>query len=275
MSLGGGKKFNLPEEFLFSKGFLVDDYSLMMSPSIAESESDMRDVFFGMMAANSAQSAIQDNLAKTLYLGPFRMPPERKYASRGASPKEVGSMGESTITMLANESVQSRSRPHIDQITKWLKTLGLGQSVDIGRIGSSDLFKVEVTLEDSKKFPLADLGYGVSQVLPVLTQCSFAPKGSTLLFEQPELHVHPKAARNLADVFIDTARNKDSHICLETHSPDLINGLFQKIKNGDIHCEDVAIYRVSRSEGETKFDTIEIDEHGDNDGTWRKELMPS
>ena len=67
----------------------------------------------------------------------------------------------------------------------------------------------------------ADLGYGFSQILPVLTQLSFAPEAATLLFEQPELHLHSLAVRPLAPVFIDAVKKKNLHVVVETHSPEL------------------------------------------------------
>src|SRR5437899_12149322 len=118
----------------------------------------------------------------------------------GAPPTEVGSQGEAAATLLANEAMQSQSRLHINQIARWMDLLGVGKRLDVSRIASSHLFDVNVTLPDGSAFPLADLGYGLSQVLPVLTQCSFAPEGSVLLFEQPELHLHSLAVRPLASV---------------------------------------------------------------------------
>src|SRR5206468_4135587 len=107
------------------------------------------------------------------------------------------------------------------RIARWLKRLGLAKKLDVSRIAQSDLFDVTLTLDDDESFPLADLGYGISQVLPVLTQCSFCPEGSTLLFEQPELHLHSLAIRPLANVFIETAQEKKTAIVAETHSPEL------------------------------------------------------
>ena len=78
--------------------------------------------------------------------------------------------------------------------------LGLAKKVEVFRIGNSDLFDVQVTLNDNATLPIADLGYGMSEILPVLVQCSFAPKGSTLLFEKPELHLHHLAAGKHATV---------------------------------------------------------------------------
>lgn len=142
------------------------------------------------------QNAIKSELSNTFYLGPFRQAPLRRYATRGSSPVEVGPMGESTITLLANEAVQSRTRAHFKQIASWLAALGLAKSLEVSRVARSDLFDITMTLDDGATFPIADLGYGLSQVLPVLTQCSFAPKHSTLLFEQPELHLHTVPQEN-------------------------------------------------------------------------------
>jgi len=215
-----------------------------------------------------AQETVKSELSKCLYLGPFRQGPLRRYASRGAGPTEVGAMGESTITMLANETIQSRTRPHLKQLAKWLKLLGLAESVDVSRIGRSDLFDVSMKLKDGESFPIADLGYGMSQILPVLTQCSFAPKGATLLFEQPEIHLHTIAARALSGVFIETAKSKSAHVVLETHSPELVKEFMVKQRAGEISPDDIIFYRVNRYDGESRITPLEFDEHLDIYDNW-------
>ena len=207
------QKVQLPIMDALGNSFLLDETSLLInSTESGLNSTKSRLKIFEYVSTQSAQSEILSALNKTLYLGPFRQPPARRYASRGAAPSEVGPMGESTITMLANESIQSNSRPHLTQIAKWLLHMKLAKGIDVNRIGSSDLFNVNLTLSDGEKFPQADLGYGLSQVLPVLKQCSFAPMGATLLFEQPELHVHTLASKGLAKVFVDTGKLKDDKV---------------------------------------------------------------
>jgi predicted ATPase len=205
------------------------------------------------------QTNLKEALTNTLYLGPFRQAPQRKYPTRGSSPAEVGAMGESTVTLLANETIQTQSRTHINQIAKWLKDLGLAKALTITRLARSDLFDISMTLQDGESFPIADLGYGLSQVLPVLTQCSFAKKGSTLLFEQPEIHLHTASARKLAGVFIDTAREKDARVVVETHSPELVKQVFAEIRSGRVPIQDVAVYKVVRNEGRSVVSPIAIE----------------
>jgi hypothetical protein len=217
---------------------------------------------------------IQTNLIKelgnTYYLGPFRQPPQRRYATRGSSPVEVGPMGESTITLLANETVQSQSRKHKDQIAEWLEHLNLAKGIDVSRVASSDLFDINITLKDNKIFSIADLGYGLSQVLPVLTQCSFAPQHSTLLFEQPEIHLHSLSARKLSKIFIDTVKEKKCHVLIETHSPELVKQFIQDTKDGHLKKSDIVIYRVSRNNGKSEVNQVEIDENFDVYENWEK-----
>ncbi len=220
----------------------------------------------------NAQSHLSHELSSTCYLGPFRESPRRKYETRGANPSEVGARGEAAITMLANESFQTTKRPHIRQIAGWLSKLGLAKRVSISRVGKSDLVDLQLSLNDGESFPIADLGYGLSQVMPVLTQCSFSAKGSTLLFEQPEIHLHSKSARDLAAVFIDTVNEKKVNILLETHSPELVKQFIQEQKAGSLAADDFILYKVTRENNETCLKQIEIDADNDFDvyDNWEK-----
>lgn len=216
------------------------------------------------------QKNISEELTKVLYLGPFRQQPLRVYPTRGATPREVGSMGEATVQLLANETIQSQTREHVRQVAHWLNKLGLGQNLRLKRSGSSDLFNVTLNLIDGKEMPLADLGYGVSQVLPVLTQCSFAPHDSTLLFEQPEIHLHSIASRALAGVFIETALDRRANILIETHSPEIIKEFQGRMRNKELSLDDFVVYRVAREDGATVLNKLDIDDDYDIYENWEK-----
>ena len=167
--------------------------------------------------------------------------------------------------------MQSQDRVHARQVNRWLAVLGLAKSVELSRVGTSDLFDVSMKLPDGTKLPIADLGYGLSQVLPVITQCSFAPKGSTLLFEQPELHLHENAARKLAHVFQETAAEKGARIVLETHSKELVYEVLALIKAGNLKTEDLAIYTVQRVDGASAYKRLAIEwdgKHLEVDDPW-------
>jgi len=154
--------------------------------------------------------------------------------------------------------------------------MGLGRRIQVTPVAKTDLFDVSVTLDDGAKLSIPDLGYGVSQVLPVLVQCSFAQKGSTLLFEQPELHLHERAAKQLASVFVDVVREKGVHILAETHSPDLFLELIRQVKAGRLSPNEIVLYDVSRREGHSEFRKVEIEKdasgHCEVDHPWTRGL---
>lgn len=249
-------------------GFLFDVESLFRRPGKDISS------YFPMI---NAQDGLARELRNVFYLGPFRESPRRRYSTRGSNPTEVGPMGESAITMLANESIQTQKRPHINQIANWLSQMELAKSLKISRVGSSDLVDIKLGLKDGGSFPIADLGYGLSQVLPVLTQCSFAQENSTLLFEQPELHLHSLSARELAGVFIETARIKKARILIETHSPELVKQFINEMRLKNVANEDVSIYRVSRRKEETELSELHIEDDEDFDifEDWEKGISHS
>lgn len=159
-----------------------------------------------------------------------------------------------------------KARTHIKEVSEWMAELGLAKKVEVSRVGNSDLFDVQVTLNDDATLPIADLGYGMSQILPVLVQCSFAAKGSTLLFEQPELHLHHLAAKNLATVLLKVAKKKNLRIIAETHSEDLFVQVLSELNAGNVKLSDVVAYEVSREDGKSKFKKINIQE---NDGEFK------
>jgi predicted ATPase len=234
-----------------------------------------KDDFQWMLTLDTMQFAIRDALNKCLYLGPFRQGPRRRYQTRGASPVEVGAAGEAAVTMLANEMVRFSNRPAADLVSKWISQLGLGTALSMRRFANTDLVDVSLNLSDGAELPLTDLGFGVSQVLPVLVQCAFAKEGSTLLFEQPELHLHQGAARKLGAIFCDVAKSRKLNLLLETHSPELCRAVMNEIREGRLTCDDVAFYAVTREDGSSCFKRVVMafdGQHLEVDHPWLNSL---
>jgi predicted ATPase len=95
-----------------------------------------------------------------------------------------------------------------------------------------------------------------------MTQCSFAPAKSTLLFEQPELHLHENAARRLASVFYETALQKECRVVIETHSKELVYELMQMIRAGKLKTDQIAIYSVKRLDGASRYKPVQLEWDG-------------
>ena len=109
------------------------------------------------------------------------------------------------------------------------------------------------------------MGIGVSQVLPVLVLCYYVPEGSTIILEQPELHLHPSVQAGLADVFIDVIKNRNVQILLESHSEHLLRRLQRRIAEEVFLPDDVALYFCELHEGESKLTPLNLDLFGEID----------
>ena len=109
---------------------------------------------------------------------------------------------------------------------------------------------------------LPDVGFGVSQILPVLVNCAILPEGSTLLLEQPEIHLHPFAQAALADVLIKTVQNRNLQIIVESHSEHLLRRIQRRIAREVIHPDSVALYFCHLENGSSAIEKLEVDAYG-------------
>ena len=89
---------------------------------------------------------------------------------------------------------------------------------------------------------IADVGFGVSQTLPVVVSLLAAEKGQMVYIEQPEIHLHPRAQVQLAEILAD-AVNQGVRVVVETHSSLLILSLQTLVAERVIDSKDVILYR--------------------------------
>ena len=105
---------------------------------------------------------------------------------------------------------------------------------------------------------LPDVGFGVSQILPILVLCYSATKGSTLVIEQPELHLHPAAQSELADVLIEVVKERRMQVLVESHSEHLLRRLQRRIAEDRFPSSEAALYFCQMENGESKATPLEI-----------------
>ena len=217
------------------------------------------------------------------YLGPLRDAPKPLYPlAPAADPHDVGLRGEHTASILElhkNKKIlyipSARFKdPVIDRRTAtrtleaavidWLQYLGVASSVrsrDQGKLGHE--LKVGLSNSDSTH-DLTHVGVGVSQVLPILVMCLLADTDSTLVFEQPELHLHPKVQTLLSDFFLSMALCNKQCI-VETHSEYFIDRLRFRIAAASPEKElnsQAKIYFVEKPSQTSSFREVVINEYG-------------
>ena len=110
---------------------------------------------------------------------------------------------------------------------------------------------------------LIDVGYGVSQVLPVLTEVLRPDAPSMMLFQQPEVHLHPSAQAALGSLFCSVAA-AGRQLIVETHSDYIIDRILLDIrdKRTDLKPEDVSILYFERGDRDVTIHSIRIDAEG-------------
>ena len=218
------------------------------------------------------REAFEDLFSRIHCLGPLREPPQHHYVWEGDYPKDVGLFGEKMIpTLLSNRTLR---RPIEEQILKWLQRLELIHSYNVPPVtneGKNYEFLVK-QYKDGPEVPLTDVGFGVSQVLPLLTQCYHVLENSILIFEQPEAHLHPKVQSDLADVLIDVVKNRNVQIILESHSEHLLLRLMRRIAEEDISADQTALYFCQINDGTSEIERLKVDKYG-NISNWPQDFF--
>ncbi|TDB91667.1 DUF3696 domain-containing protein, partial [Micromonospora fluostatini] len=123
---------------------------------------------------------------------------------------------------------------------------------------------------------LADAGTGLAQMLPILVQCALDElRGKPLraplqIIEEPEMHLHPAAHAELADLYLNTSRTTRTRFLIETHSETLLLRLRRRIAetDNDITADMVKVYVVEQQDGASTVRNVDIDELGNLDDSW-------
>ena len=221
------------------------------------------------------EKAFEALFAKIHYLGPIRFCPQSCYKWNGFySPRGVGKHGEEAISALlssgsGNYIAYEDEEIEEEQILLWLKQLGLIHSFRLLHdYDSMDTYDFLVRqYENGPEVRLPDVGFGVSQILPLLILCDTVPEGSILILEQPEAHLHPRIQSGLADVLMDAVKKRRLQMIIESHSEPLIHRLTRRIAEERLSVDDMALYFCQKHEGTSEIEELEVDDYG-NISNW-------
>ena len=267
--------FNTDYRFIRTLGRAWD----LPEPTKAYSFPDQAQTYFqNAQFLRNFETSYVEQMDKIVYLGPLREDPRRQYTWSGSNPSDVGTRGERTIEAIlaAGERGEKRNirwRQRLlsfqEIIGWWLKELGLINSFEVREVSDgSGLYRVYVKRNiDSSETLITDVGFGVSQILPVLTLLYYAPEGSTILIEQPEIHLHPAVQAGLADLFISVSRVRNIQLIVESHSEHLLNRLLRRVAEqsssyGEISKDHVGVYFATNSGGKSLLEPLKLNDSG-------------
>ncbi len=211
------------------------------------------------------------------YLGPLRTKTDRLYSWSGITPASVGYSGENTVAaILASHGrkisfgYKKVNKPLERIVAESLKCMGLIEEFMVKSISEQRQdYEVKLRTKGSKDWvDLPDVGFGISQVLPVLVQCFYAPQGSIIIMEQPEIHLHPSAQSALADVMIDVINSRENgkdrniQLIIETHSEHFLRRLQRRIAEDVIPQKKVSAYFANIARMPATLEPLKIDLFG-------------
>jgi predicted ATPase len=222
--------------------------------------------------------SLEQELRRIQYLGPLRIVPRRSYPWSGEVPDHVGWSGERAVEALLaaaerqiSAGYKKRTHPFQAVVAKWLEQMGLLESFRVRQI-AKDRKEYEVlvrTRSAGTDVTLPDVGFGVSQVLPVVVQCFYAQPHTTVLLEQPEIHLHPSVQMTLADLFIEAVQSREKgkdrsvQLIVESHSEHFLRRLQRRVAEGAIDPEQVALYFCDRGSDGASLKSLKVNLLGD------------
>lgn len=220
---------------------------------------------------------LEKMLRSIYYVGPLREYPSRLYLWSGEIPDHVGMRGDRAIEAILaagdrhfNWIAKQKTKPLATLVAERLRAMGLIHDFAVKPLGQNRK-EYEVLVKTRAKLPevkLTDVGFGVSQVLPVIVESFYVPKNSIVIFEQPEIHLHPRVQADLADLFVDAVRaregavNRNCQFIIESHSEHFLRRLQRRIAEEAIDSKDVALYFVDIGDDGATIAALGVDLFG-------------
>lgn len=218
--------------------------------------------------ALAATGAALEHLLQAFPNAIFASAPVRSNPSRVYTPIDQNRTPEGSHTpqrlFKIKESNEARWNRIKAGLEKFGRESGMFSAISVARYRSSGSspFHINVTRK-GKQSNIVDVGYGVSQALPILTDLIESTPRSSYLFQQPEVHLHPQAQAALGSFFVDHIKDKRrSFIVAETHSDYLIDRVRMAIRNSEIKPKEVSLLYFQTEGTSTKIHQLEIDPEG-------------
>lgn len=223
------------------------------------------------------EASLRNELSRVIHLPALRGNPKRTYPTTGAMNQFPGTFDVYAAGLIASWRTHKQTAT-LGQLQRDLEELGLTwkaearQLVDtqvelrVGRLpharpgGARDLVNI------------ADVGFGVSQTLPVIVALLAAKRGQLVYLEQPEIHLHPRSQVKFG-YLVKRAIDRGVRIVAETHSSLFIRSIQTLVAAGDISPSDVALHWFTRDpdSGVTQITTAALDEYG-TFGDWPEDF---
>lgn len=197
-----------------------------------------------------------------VWFAPIRTRPRRTYDGYGGpfSPE-----GEHTPYLLRKKLSGSRSDAFRKAIEAFGRESALFDTVLVNPLAEDAAAPFELLVELAFKCPLRinSVGYGVSQVLPLVAEMLARPKRAWFAIQQPEIHLHPKAQAALGDLVFQVAENDSKHFLIETHSDFTVDRFRMNFRRNSEHKTAAQVLFFLRTKAGNQISVIPIRQDGE------------
>ncbi len=211
-------------------------------------------------------------------IAPLRAKPRRTYDPIGPDDSPEGD--DIPMFMMKMHHLQSsRWQALHDDLVEFGAESGLFSDIKVKRHGKqiSDPFQLQVKVQSGPHVNMMDVGYGISQSLPILVKllasqeqkrsgASIESSPRTFLLQQPEVHLHPRGQAELASLFVKFAKKKRNRFVIETHSDFVIDRVRISVRQKKLKPEDVSIIYFEPTKNSVNLHNISVDEDGNLHG---------
>jgi predicted ATPase len=195
---------------------------------------------------------IENTISNIIHVPALRGNNKRFYPKPAIGKKFPGTF-ENYVASIINHWNNSPKKTKLKPLEKELISLNLTEKIKTKKIDDTSV-EIQITqypvgskIKTKKWVNIADVGFGVSQVLPVIVALLTAEKGQIVYIEQPEIHLHPRAQFNLSKNLVEAAK-RGVKVIVETHSDLLLLGIQTWALKLDLSRNDIAFYWFKRDE---------------------------
>lgn len=260
--------------------FVSATYDQEMSSSVSRESRDL--LISAERSLSRARTQIRRIFSDFDSISPFRDRPQRTYLYSGEVAQRIGTTGSNMAMMLANDTSKrgAASKDVLTEASRWFRVSGIADEI---RVKSLTPRHFELVLaENGSEHNICDVGFGCSQVLPVLVAAlnMFGQRNAALTFRQPilvvqepEIHLHPNAQASLGSFFTGLLQST-GQLFIETHSDNLVLRIARHVADGSLSPDDVKIFYVHKKNGASVVEKINVSSEGRFEPSWPGGFFP-
>ena len=150
-----------------------------------------------------------------------------------------------------------------DELVRFGRESGLFSNIKVKRHGRqmSDPFQLQVKVRTGPHANIMDVGYGISQSLPILVDLMHEEQ-SVFLLQQPEVHLHPRGQAALASLFIESCKKRGNRFLVETHSDYIVDRVRILVRKGVLEASDVSVLYFEPKGNAVTIHNMTLDQDG-------------